>query len=131
MEMKITFEGKAKVNAEFNGMIVKTDQPAPSGDGTAPSPFDLFLASLGTCAGIYVKMFCDKRGIPTDEIQIIQTITGFDSVKNLITDITIDIQLPASFPEKYRDAVISAADLCKVKRHIAEPPTIKTFSSVR
>lgn len=131
MEMKITFEGKAKVNAEFNGMIIKTDQPLPHGDNTAPNPFDLFLASLGTCAGIFVKMFCDRRGISTEDIQIIQTINGYDSVKNLITDITIDIQLPATFPEKYRDAVLSAADLCKVKRHLAEPPTIKTITSVR
>lgn len=131
MEMKITLEGKAKVNAAFNGMIVKTDQPLPSGDGTAPSPFDLFLASLGTCAGIYVKMFCDKRGIPTDDIQIIQTITGYDTDKNLITNLKIDVQLPATFPEKYRDAVLSAADLCKVKRHLAQPPKIETITSVR
>lgn len=129
--MKITLEGKAKVNAEFKGMIVKTDQPLPSGDGTAPSPFDLFLASLGTCAGIYVKMFCDKRGIPTDDIQIIQTITGYDTDKNLITNLKIDIQLPATFPEKYRDAVLSAADLCKVKRHLAQPPIIETITSIK
>ncbi len=131
MEIKVSFEGKAKVNAELKGMIIKTDQPVPSGDETAPTPFDLFLASLATCAGIYVKSFCDQRNIPTDDIQIIQTITEFDNEKKLIKNLKIDIQLPASFPEKYKEAVISAASLCTVKRHLADPPTIETVTSVR
>lgn len=131
MEIKVSFEGKAKVNAEFKGMTVKTDQPLPSGDGSAPTPFDLFLASIATCAGIYVKSFCDQRNIPTDEIQIIQTMTGYDNEKKLISNLKIDIQLPTSFPEKYKEALISVASLCTVKRHLAEPPKIETVTSVR
>lgn len=126
MEMKITFEGKAKVNAEYKGITIRTDQPAPSGDGSAPAPFDLFLASLGTCAGIYVKSFCDQRGIATDDIYITQSISGYDTDKKLISGIKIDIHLPASFPEKYKDAIINAASLCAVKRHLHDPPQIET-----
>lgn len=129
MDMIISFEGKAKVNADYHGMTIHTDQPLPSGDGSAPAPFDLFLASIGTCAGIYVKSFCDQRGIPTDNIRIVQSI-GFDKVNHLVSNIKLDIQLPASFPEKYRSAVLSAADICAVKRHLQNPPKIETLTSI-
>ena len=73
MEMEIFFEGNKKVSANLNGTIIRTDQPLQAGgNGSAPAPFDLFLASIGTCAGIYVKGFCDQRGIPSDNIKIIQ-----------------------------------------------------------
>jgi putative redox protein len=130
MEMIITMEGNAKVNAEFKGQIIKTDQPVMGGgDGTAPAPFDLFLASLGTCAGIYVKSFCDQRGIPTNDIRIVQKME-FDPAKRMIGKVTIDIQLPAGFPEKYKDAVINTADLCAVKRHLHDPPVIVTTATI-
>ncbi|MCK5331318.1 MAG: osmotically inducible protein OsmC, partial [Candidatus Marinimicrobia bacterium] len=62
MDMKITFPGGKKINAEYNGQIIKTDQAVASGgNGSAPEPFDLFLASIGTCAGIYVLGFCQQR----------------------------------------------------------------------
>lgn len=126
MELKVFFEENKKVNASINGQIVKTDQPVGSGgDGSAPSPFDLFLASIGTCAGIYVKGFCQQRGISTDNIKIIQRMQ-FNTAKKLIDDISIEIRVPADFPEQYKEAVIKAADLCTVKRHLAEPPIIKT-----
>jgi putative redox protein len=130
MEMIITMEGKAKVNASFKGQIIKTDQPIQGGgDDSAPAPFDLFLASLGTCAGIYVKSFCDQRGIPTKDIRIVQTM-GFDPAKRMIGNITIDIQLPADFPAKYKDAVVNTADLCAVKRHLSDPPVIVTKATI-
>lgn len=129
MDMIISFDGKAKVNAEYHGMTIHTDQPQPSGDGTAPAPFDLFLASIGTCAGIYVKSFCDQRGIPTDNIRIVQSI-GFDRINHLVSEIKLDIQLPSSFPEKYRSAVLNAADICAVKRHLQNPPKIETLTSI-
>lgn len=130
MEMIITMDGKAKVNAEFNGNLIKTDQPVHSGgEGSAPSPFDMFLVSLGTCAGIYVKSFCDQRGIPTHNIRIVQKME-FDPIKRLIGKITIDIQLPPDFPEKYKDAVVNTADLCAVKRHLSDPPQIITKATI-
>ena len=125
MEMKITFEGKKKVNAEFNGQIIATDQPLQAGgDGTAPAPFTLFLASIGTCAGIYVKSFCDQRNIPTDDISISQ-IMNYNYKTRLIDNIELKVFLPGSFPEKYKTAVINAANLCAVKEHFKNPPNIE------
>lgn len=124
MEMEIFFEGGKKVNARYNGNIIKTDQPVEGGgEGSAPAPFDLFLASIGTCAGIYVKGFCDQRGIPADNIRIIQTME-YNYETRLIGKINLDIKLPADFPEKYKDAVINVANLCAVKKHLKNPPDI-------
>ncbi len=128
--MEITFEGGKVVTAHCRGHEIRTDQLESSGGkDTAPSPFELYLAAIGTCAGIYVKSFCDNRKIPTDNIKVIQTTT-FDRETGLPVDITIDIKLPADFPEKYRDSVVSVADLCKVKKSIAKPPVFKTISTI-
>lgn len=125
MEMEITFEGGSKVNASFKGHIHKTDQPlAAGGENSAPSPFELFLASIGTCAGYYVKMFCDQRKLPTEGIKLIQTV-AYVPPKKTPAKISIEIRLPADFPEKYKEAVISAAELCAVKRTIADPPAFE------
>jgi putative redox protein len=125
MDMTITLEDGKKVNATYNDMLIKTDQSVMSGgEGSAPEPFTLFLASIGTCAGIYVKLFCDQRGISTRGIRIVQSMK-YNPGSKLTDKIIIDIQLPAEFPEKYKDAVIKAADLCTVKRHLADPPVIE------
>ncbi len=125
MEMKIFFEGKKKVNAEFNGQMIPTDQPLQAGgDGSAPAPFTLFLASIGTCAGIYVKSFCDQRNIPTDDITISQKM-NYNYKTRLIDRIELSVQLPKSFPEKYKAAVVNAANLCAVKEHLKNPPNIE------
>ena len=130
MDMEITFAGGKKVNASFKGHIHKTDQPITAGgENSAPSPYELFLASIGTCAGIYVKSFCDSRNLPTENIKLIQTLE-YDSEKKLPSRIVIEIRLPADFPEKYKAALINAAELCAVKRTIANPPVfeIKTVT---
>ena len=127
--MEITFDGGKVVTAHTHGHSIRTDQPLDNGgDDTAPAPFDLYLASIGTCAGIYVKSFCDNRKIPTDKIKIIQK-TEFSEESGLPVTLTIDIQLPADFPEKYKASVISVAELCKVKKSIANPPEFKIISS--
>jgi putative redox protein len=73
MEMEITFPGGARVDASFGGLSVKTDQPVQGGGtSSAATPFATFLASIGTCAGIYVLGFCQQRGLPTQDIKIIQ-----------------------------------------------------------
>ncbi len=128
--LTITLDGGKKVSAHFQGHTVLTDQPVGAGgENSAPAPFDLFLASLGTCAGIYVKSFCDQRNLPSDNIRIIQTVE-YDPDKRLPSKIGINIQLPPDFPEKYRDAVVNVAQLCAVKRAIADPPVFDVFSSV-
>lgn len=127
--MEVTFDGGKVITAHLNGHKIITDQPINGGGtNTAPSPFELFLASIGTCAGIYVKGFCDQRGIPADNIKIIQSME-YDRTTGLPSDIKIDIQLPADFPEMYKDAVIKVADLCKVKKTIANPPKFSVVTS--
>jgi putative redox protein len=127
--MEITFEGGKVVTAHTRGHLIRTDQPLDNGgENSGPTPFDLYLASIGTCAGVYVKSFCDNRQIPADNIRIIQK-TEFDENTGLPVNITIDIQLPADFPEKYRASVISVAELCKVKKSIAKPPVFSIVTS--
>ncbi|MFI5345510.1 MAG: OsmC family protein [Elusimicrobiota bacterium] len=121
-EMRIRFPGNRKVSAEFDGLTVMTDQPNEAGgDGSAPAPFDLFLASLGTCAGIFVLSFCQKRGISTDGLEIVQTME-WDEAKHLVAKVALRIVLPKDFPDKYRDSLVKTAELCTVKRHLHEPP---------
>ena len=100
MDMKITFPAGKKVNAEYNGFIHETDQPiADNGEGSAPEPFDLFLASIGTCAGIYVLGFCQQRRIDTKGMEIVQSI-NFNPDTRLIDQINLNIKLPNGFPDK-------------------------------
>ena len=134
MEMKITFPGGEKVNAEINGQIIPTDQPTDDGGaGSAPSPFDYFLASLGTCAGIYVLSFCQQRRISTEGLALTQKTefsTDAEGRKKLST-IAIEITLPTGFPEKYQKHIAKAAGLCSVKKVLMDPPefVITTRSS--
>jgi putative redox protein len=129
MEMEITFPGGARVDANFGGMTVKTDQPVQGGgQGSAPTPFATFLASIGTCAGIYVLGFCQQRGIPTDGIKIVQRMQS-DRTTGLVGQIDLDIQLPPDFPEKYKTAVIRSAEQCAVKKHLEHPPTFNVTTS--
>ena len=124
MEMKVRFSGNKRVDAEYKGFTIQTDQPVASGgDGTAPSPFDLFLASLATCSGYYVLAFCSKRDIPTDEITLGLSVVR-DSERRMLSQVKIDIRLPASFPEQYVNACVKAAAQCAVKKHLADAPDI-------
>jgi putative redox protein len=130
MEMKITFPGGKKVQAAYNGFTHMTDQPlAGGGENSAPSPFELFLASLGTCAGFYVLSFCQQRGIDPAAIELRQSMEA-DPRTHLIARIDIEIILPAAFPEKYRAAVVQAAQLCTVKKHLENPPRFNLFATV-
>ncbi|MBN1945560.1 MAG: OsmC family protein [Bradymonadales bacterium] len=130
MEIRISFPGGLRVDAEANGFIVRTDQPvAEGGEGSAPEPFLLFLASLGTCAGSYILSFCQARRIPTDGIQVLQTIQRNPDT-NMVDKIGIEIQIPPSFPEKYRNALVKAANLCTVKKHLVKPPVVETVARV-
>jgi putative redox protein len=126
MEILIDFPGGSRVDAHFGKFTVSTDQP-PS--ASAPTPFDLFLSSIGTCAGIYVLGFCQQRGLSTEGIQIIQRIHP-DPLTGMIDQIDIDILVPPTFPEKYRDSLIRSAELCKVKKHLEKPPKFKVTTTV-
>ncbi len=130
MEIEVVFPGGKKVDANYNGFTIKTDQPIRGGgDGSAPAPFDLFLASIGTCAGIYVLGFCQQRGIPTDGMKIVQRME-IDPIRRGIGAIMLEIQIPPQFPEQYKDAVIRSAELCAVKKHIQDPPKFNIYTKI-
>lgn len=133
MDIRITFPGGKKVNAEMNGMVIATDQPmTQGGDGTAPAPYALFLASIGTCAGIYVLSFCKERGIPTEGISLAQRLEYVTSPEGRtgLDKIIIEIQVPAAFPEKYHNALVKVADQCAVKKTIMNPPKFEVKTVV-
>lgn len=126
MEMVIDFPGGARVDAHFGQFTVQTDQPPAA---TAPTPFATFLASIGTCAGIYVLGFCQQRGLPTEGIRIVQRMHS-NPFTGLVGKIDLEIQLPPTFPEKYAPAVIRAAELCAVKKHFETPPQFEVTTKV-
>ncbi len=131
MNMEIVFPGGKKVDAIYKGFTIRTDQPKYSGgDGSAPAPFDLFLASIGTCVGIYVLVFCQERSIPIEEVKLILQ-TERNKETKMIRKITIEIQLPSEFPEKYKEAMIKAAELCSVKKHLYNPPLFDIYTKTR
>ncbi len=129
-EIKVTLSGGLRVDAEYKGFMVKTDQPvSEGGEGTALSPFDLFLVSVATCAGYYVLAFCRERGIPTDKAGVVmRTEKGPES--KMIDKIMIDLLLPPEFPEKYKNAVIKAVNSCTVKVHLLNPPAFEIVTKV-
>ena len=122
MEMIIDFPGGARVDAHFGPYTVNTAQPPQGGgDGSAPTPFAVFLSSMGTCAGIYVLGFCRQRGLSTDGIRIVQRMHS-NPVTGMVGKVDLEIQVPPDFPEKYRPSLVKSAELCAVKKHFEQPP---------
>lgn len=125
MPMEVRFPGGVAVEAIHAGMTIRTDQPvAAGGAGLAPSPFDLFLVSLSTCAGFYALRFCQERGLPTEGLGVTMDWERSPETK-LISKIRISVKLPEGFPEKYRSAILRATDQCAVKKHLVSPPAIE------
>ena len=130
MEMNITFPGGKRVDAELSGRVIQTDQSKVSGgEGSAPEPYSLFMASIGTCAGIYVLGFCQARHIPTEGIRLTQHM-DFDTKTHRLTRVGIDVHLPPDFPEKYLPSVRRAVDLCAVKKAMFDPPEFEVRTLV-
>jgi ribosomal protein S12 methylthiotransferase accessory factor len=130
MPVEIYFDGNKKVNAVIDGFTVKTDQPLQAGgDNSAPTPFSMFLASLGTCAGIYVKGFCDQRGINSTGMRI-EMDHVYDPAQKMIGKFIMEIHVPADFPAQYDEAVIKTASLCAVKRHL-HPAIVNEIRIIR
>mgnify|MGYP001766499652 FL=1 len=125
MHFDITMAGNKKVDARFRGFTVHTDQPiSDGGDNTAPAAFELFLASIGACAGYFIISFCEARNIPYDKIKIQQTASRNDKT-HMVEKVALDNELPPDFPEKYKAALVKAADSFTVKKHLVTPPEIK------
>jgi putative redox protein len=126
MEMIIDFPGGSRVDAHFGAFTVATDQPPVA---SAPAPFEIFLASIGTCAGIYVLGFCKQRNLPAQGIRIVERI-DHSRMTGMVETIALEIQIPPEFPEKYRDSLIRSADLCAVKKHLEKPPKFDISTKV-
>ena len=121
-ELVVTFPGGKRVDADLGGRIIRTDQSrVAGGDSSAPEPFALFLASIGTCAGIYVLGFLQSRGLPTDNVQIKERL-DFDSATGALKGVELEIEVPDTIPEKYHGALVRAADMCAVKKTIQNSP---------
>ena len=130
MDMEVVFPGGKRVNAIYKGFTIETDQSKKDGgEGSAPAPFDLFLASLGTCTGIYALLFCQARHIPTEELKL-SLHSERNSESRMIEKIAIEIQLPPEFPEKYREAMIRVAGKCSVKKHLENPPDFEIYTRI-
>ncbi len=126
-EIVVTLPGGRRVDAHLRGHVVHTDQPKDNGgEDTAPSPFELFLASIGTCAGIFVQGFCAKRGLPFEDIRVL--LRTQEGPGGALASVELDIQVPADFPAKYHEALVKVADQCSVKKAIAAQPkfTVRT-----
>jgi putative redox protein len=122
MEMIIDFPGGSRVDAHFGPYTVMTDQPSQGGgEASAPTPFAIFLSSIGTCAGIYALGFCRQRGLNTDGMRIIQRINT-NPMSGMVQTVELEIELPKDFPDKYKSAIINAVELCAVKKHLQHPP---------
>jgi putative redox protein len=126
MEMIIDFPGGSRVDAHFDNFTIPTDQPPVA---SAPTPFDTFLSSIGTCAGIYVLGFCKQRNLPTEGIRIVQRMHS-SPTSHMVEKIDLEIEVPAEFPEKYRASLINSAELCKVKKHLEHPPKFEVTTKV-
>lgn len=121
-EIKVVFSGGAKIDAVYHGHVIRTDQPVyDGGEGSAPAPFDLFLASIATCVGYYALAFCTGRNIPTDGLAV-SLVTEKESGARTIGRMTVRLGLPRDFPEKYREAIVRAVNACTVKAHFDKPP---------
>ena len=122
MKIKTTFPGGLKVSASDGEFTINTDQPKDSGgDGSAPSPFILFLSSIATCAGYFALAFCKQRELSTEGLELHATFERnpdthkLDKAKLILT-------LPEGFPEKYHKPILRAMDQCSVKKTVLDPP---------
>ena len=130
MDLEIFFPGNKKVFVDTGEFVIETDQSLKSGgDASAPQPFDLFLASIGACSGIYVLSFCQSRNIATEGIRL-RLSTQYDQAKKLIDQITLTVELPSDFPEHYIQPVLRSAEFCAVSKHLYNPPQIKLEAKI-
>lgn len=121
-DIVVSFPGGLRVDAQVGDHVIRTDQPASGGgDDSAPAPFDLFLASVATCAGIYALGYCRARNLSTDGLKLVQHVET-DPTTKLPSHVTLSLTLPVGFPEHHRVAIQRAVSNCKVKKTVAAAP---------
>jgi ribosomal protein S12 methylthiotransferase accessory factor len=122
MSMEIHFPGGRKVYSDYKGFTIKTDQSKEDGgDGTAPTPSDLFFASLGACMGLYALDFCKKRKIDPGQLKLSVELLSHEKT-HIVEKMSFIIDLGPEFPQKYTSALIRAMKLCYLKQHFEQPP---------
>lgn len=120
-EMFITLDGRRRVTAHVGDHEIHTDQAVQNGgEDSAPTPYELFLASIGACAGVYVQGFCSTRGIDSSSI-VIREWPRYDE-SGTLRAVELAIELPANFPPRYQEALVRVVEQCSVKRAIAARP---------
>ncbi len=124
-EWNVTFPGGKRVAAECAGVRIVSDQPLDAGgEGSAPAPFDMFLAALANCSGYFLLEFCHRRDLSTDGLALQQEVTR-DAKTRRVTGIRQVVTLPGGFPEKYQAAALRAAASCSIKKLLEAPPPIE------
>ena len=122
IEIEVNFPGNLAVEAKIRDYTLLTDQPEKSGgDGSGPTPFELFTSSIATCAGYFALKFCRTREIDTTGMSL-KMHYAWDKELKRYPKMSVELQLPDNFPDKYRDAIIKAMEQCVVKQHIQQPP---------
>ncbi len=121
-DIPIELVSKRRINATVHGHLIRTDQPITrGGNDDAPSPFDLFLASIGTCAGLSVQAFCVKRDLAFENIGIVERVALDDH--GILTGVDLEISVPATFPKRYLPALEKVVAQCAVARSVLARPT--------
>ncbi len=122
MEIKVNFLDNLRLEAKFDDFTVVADQPIRyKGDGSAPGPFDYFLASSALCAAYFVKLYCNTRNIPTDNIRLSQNniVDPEDRYKQIFK---IQVELPADISAKDRQGILRSIERCTVKKVVQTGP---------
>lgn len=123
--IEVSFPGGKRVDAQIGDRVISTDQSRrQGGSDSAPGPFDLFLASIATCAGVYALAFCHARDLPTEGLKIRQEVID-DPAARLPGEIRLHVTPPLGFPEALRPALLRAIGACKVKKTIAHAPAFE------
>jgi ribosomal protein S12 methylthiotransferase accessory factor len=122
MEIKVNFLDKLRLEAKFDDFTVIADQPIRyKGDGSAPGPFDYFLASSALCAAYFVKLYCDTRNIPTENIRLSQN-NIVDPENRYQQIFKIQVELPTDISDKDRQGILRSIDRCTVKKVVQAGP---------
>ena len=122
MDMKVYFPGGKRVYADYGNFTIETDQPARGGgDDSAPAPFDLFLASIGTCAGIFALGFMQQRGIDPAGVEH-PDVAAVRPERRADHQDRPSADAAGRLPREVQAAIINAMNLCSVKKHLHQPP---------
>ena len=125
MEITVRPAGGKKLEVRLGKHTIRTDLPAAKGgENSAPTAYETFLMSIAACAGIYALDFCQERGLSIEGLAI-TVHAEHDNDGGSLKKVRTVVRLPRGFPQKYRNALVRAVELCKVKKAISDPPVFE------